>query len=255
MTAAFIAPIPALQTAPLTILITGASRGLGLELVRQYATAHTDNVVIGAVRSESSSTALSELANLLRNIHIVTLDVADEVSIKASVPQVTAITPHLDLLYNNAGIHGPDEARDPLKATKGQLIEVFNTNVVGVVLVTQAFAPLLAKSKDAKVVNVGSGMGSNAGAVKFGTNYTSLTYGTSKAALNYVSTVFRFALPNVTVLTIHPGWVDTDMGAVLGKAPNTPETSIQAIRHYITEKKLENSGEFLDVTTGNILPY
>jgi NAD(P)-dependent dehydrogenase (short-subunit alcohol dehydrogenase family) len=253
--ATFVPPVPAAQSSPLTVLITGTSRGIGLEMVRQYASAFTGNVVIAAARTPSP--ALTALAKQHSNVHIVTLDVSDEDSIRASLPQVEAVTTHLDLLVNNAGIHGPDDGRHPLKATKAQLADVFNTNVIGAVLVTQAYLPLLLKSSAPKVVNVGSTMGSNVNAAAFGKMYVSLTYGTSKAALAYATTVFRFAAPTVTFLCVHPGWIDTDMGSgtVMGKAPDTAHDSVQAFRHHVAEKKLDNSGEFVDITTGKAVPF
>ena len=253
----FTPPQPEAQSSPLSILITGTARGIGLELVRQYAAAHPSNVVVAAARAPSP--ALQALAAQHSNVHVVVMDVSDEASITASVAKVSAITPHLDLLYNNAGIHGPEEARDPLKASKAQLTEVFDTNVCGVVLVTRAYLPLLEKADSPKVVNVSSTMASNVTAVQAGQHYkyVSLTYGMSKAALNYATTAFRMAVPKVTFLAIHPGWVDTDMGSggALGKAPDVVEDAVQAIRYHIAQKKLENSGDFFDVTTGNILPY
>ena len=251
----FTPPTPAAQTAPLSVLITGTARGLGLELVKQYAEAFASNTVVAGFRNPSD--ALKALASKHSNVHLVTLDVSDEGSIRASVPQVSAITAHLDLLINNAGIHGPDEARDALKVTKAQLTDVFNTNVVGAVLVTQAYMPLLLQSSAPKVANVGSIIGSNAVAARFGPQYYSLTYGVSKAALAYATTASRFAAPKVTFLCLHPGWVDTDMGSgsVMGKAPDVASDACQAIRHWVAEKTLENSGEFIDATTGNIIPY
>ena len=144
-------PVPKPQTSPLSIVITGASRGLGYELVVQYAKAHKDNIVIAGVRDP----AVASVKNLAAypNVHVVQLDVANESSIKASVKVVERFTQHVDLLVNNAGIFGAAESANAVVATASQMVEVFQVNVVGVVLTTQAYLPLLHKSSTAKVFN------------------------------------------------------------------------------------------------------
>jgi NAD(P)-dependent dehydrogenase (short-subunit alcohol dehydrogenase family) len=245
-------PVPKPQTTPLTVVITGASRGLGYELVVQYATAHKDNVIIAGVRNPSAEALKPFSAH--SNIHIVHLDVADESSIRASVKEVERFTDHVDVLINNAGIFGGAEGVDPTTATAAQLVEVFNVNVVGVVLTTQAYLPLLRKSSAPKVINVSSGMGSNELVNVLGRPV--LAYGMSKAALNYATSAFRYAEPKVTFLAISPGWVETDMGkANGGKPPVSPSDSIKAIRYYIGEKTAANSGEFFDVMSGKLIAY
>ena len=97
-------------------------------------------------------------------------------------------------------------------------------------------------------------MGSNALANAFGRPV--LTYGMSKAALNYTTTVFRYAEPNIAFIAISPGWVETDMGKGSGGQPPVKiEDSIQALRFYIAEKDIRNSGEFLDVMSGKLIEY
>ena len=162
---------------------------------------------------------------------------------------------HLDLLVNNAGIVGAKEASDPTKATVAQLEEVFRTNVSGVMVATQAYLPLLRKSSNPKVLNVSSSIGSNTNAGAFGMLFGS--YGTSKAALNYLTSSFRHAEPKVTFLAVQPGWVDTDMGngSDAGRAPTSTKDSVQALRFYTAEKGLSNSGEYFDAMTGNVIPY
>jgi len=246
-------PIPAPQSTPLSVVITGASRGIGYELVVQYAKAHQGNVVIAGVRDPSQA-ALKSLS-AYPNVHLVQLDVASESSIRASVSEVERYTSHLDVLVNNAGIYGDLEAGDPTRVTAQQFTSVFTTNVTGVLLTTQAYLPLLRKSSvGAKVINVSSGLGSNVYANAFGAPTTS--YGLSKAALNYLTTAFRYAEPTITFIAIHPGWVATDMGKASGGAPPTNTAdSVQAIRFYIQEKGIQSTGQFLDTMTGQIIPY
>ena len=124
-------PVPAHQTTPLRILITGASRGLGLEMVRQYGAAHKDNVIFAAVRDPNSKTTdkVKALAASNSNIHIVPLDIADEDSIRASVGHVSKLTDRLDLLINNAGVCGPDDSKDVLQATSAHIQDIFAINL------------------------------------------------------------------------------------------------------------------------------
>lgn len=247
-------PVPKAQAAPITILITGAARGIGYELVQQYAAAHPGNVVFAAVRNVESATALASFAAQHSNVHIVPLDVADQANIHASVAHVSRVSNHLDVLINNAGIIGDADASNVLKATSGQLTEVFNTNVAGVLTTTQVYLPLLQRSTASpKVVNVSSTLGSNVLANMTGQPVAS--YGLSKSALNYLTTAFRYAVPSVTFLSIHPGWVATDMGNSIGAAPTSTRDSVQAIRYHIAEKGIKNSGDFFHVMTGEIIPY
>ena len=167
----------------MNVLITGASRGLGLALASRYA-ARTENHVFAVAR----------------RVSIVRADVAD-----ASAPEhiATAVgaTP-LDLLVNNAGA---SERRGFGDLTQDALVDLFKVNVFAPLLVTQALRSKLAA--DAKVVNVSSVLGSIAQA---GAGY--FAYGASKAALNMITKKLAAELPGVAVLALHPGWVRTRMG-------------------------------------------
>jgi NAD(P)-dependent dehydrogenase (short-subunit alcohol dehydrogenase family) len=248
-------PTPKPQTTPLTVLITGASRGIGFELVRQFTAAHPHNVVIAGVRDPHGDTvkALNTFAAQHNNVHIIPLDVNSEQSIRQSVDKVQSLSPHVDVLINNAGVYGK-EYNDPLKATPSQFSSILQTNLIGPFTVIQSYAPLLQLSSSPKVVNVSSSIGSNVKAKGYGRPL--LSYGVSKAGLNYLTTVFAKALPQVTVLAVHPGWVATDMGRGGGEEPPVqPSDAVQAMRYYIAEKGTENSGEFLDIMTGEVIPY
>lgn len=245
-------PIPAPQTSGLNILVTGAGRGIGYELVRQYAAAHKDNLVFAGVRDVNTDNVRS-LASFA-NVRVVLVDVVSEESIRASVAAVSAEVNHVDVLIANAGINGTPSARNPTTVSVADFNAVFQTNVVGVLLTIQAYLPLLQRSSNPKVISVGSTLGSNQYVNVFGRPTTS--YGVSKAALNYLTSAFRYAVPDVAFLTIHPGWVDTDMGKSAGGSPPTKtEDSAQAIRYYIAEKGIKNTGEYLDCMSGELIPY
>ena len=247
-------PVPAAQTSPLRVLITGASRGIGFELVRQYVDAHADNVVFAAVRDPQSVTSAAVVAIAAKhpNVHVIPLDVSKEESIRESLSFVTPLTDRLDVVYNNAGIAGES---DPLKVSTEQLTTVFQTNVAGALTVVQTFLPLLRQSAvGAKVIQVSSGLGSNQNANILGIPIAA--YGISKAALNYLNTVLSHAITDVTFLSISPGWVETDMGKAGGRAPPTKlKDSVQAIRYYTALKGIKNTGEFFDVMSGEKIPY
>ena len=240
-------PVPAAQTAGLTVLVTGASRGIGYELVVQYAKAHADNVVFAGVRDPSAA-SVKPLTSL-SNVHVVQLDVSDERSVRASVSQVERHASQLDVLINNAAIIGAKEDMSPVTVSAAAFTSIMMTNVTGVLMTTQAYLPLLRKSTAPKVINVSSAVAAHRFANAMGFPMTA--YGTSKAALNYLTTAFRYGEPKVTFVTAHPGWVQTDMGNNAGSPPTRTEDSVQALRYYIAQKTLDNSGEFFDAMTGD----
>ena len=246
-------PSPAPQASPLSVLVTGAARGIGFELVHQYLQAHPSNVVFAGVRDPEAAPALIRLAAAHpTTLHVIPMDVSNADSVQASLHLVQAQVDHLDHVINNAGQLGDPSSHNPLTATPAHLLFLFTTNVVGAQLVTQTFLPLLLRSPQPKVANVTSRLGSNAFANRQGPK---LGYGVSKAALNYLTTAWRFAAPEVTFLALHPGWVATEMGSSLGKAPVQPHEAAQAIRYYISEKTISNSGEYVDVVSGSIIPH
>jgi len=244
-------PVPASQSTPLSILITGAARGIGLELVKKYAIAHPQNKVLAAVRDVNNANLVTEFAKSHRNVSLIPLDVSDESSIRNSVKHVTAVTDRVDILFNNAGVVG---VRDPATIQSAEMLRVLSTNVVGPLLVVQSYLPLLQKSSQpAKIISVSSVLGSNQHAYAF--NAPFISYGTSKAALNFLNTTLKHVYPNLVFISIHPGWVDTDMGNTAGKPPTTVSDSAQAIIYYTQQTTLAKSGQYLDITTGEELPY
>jgi len=250
-------PVPAAQTKAINILITGASRGLGFGLVQQYAEAHNKNQVFAGVRSVDGTTskALVSFAKTHTNVHIIPLDVSNDQSVVDSVSHVTKLVNHIDVIVNNAGHLGRP---DGVKTTSADLVTTYRTNVVGPLLVVQSYLSLLQASSEAKVVNVSSAIGSNALSSKYAASGL-YSYGTSKAALNYLNNLLSHAFPNILFLAIHPGWIDTDMAseATGGKqGATTVSDSVQAIRYYTAQKNIKNNqGEYLDIPTGNLIPY
>ena len=243
-------PVPAAQTSPLNVFITGAARGLGFAFVQQYAEAHPGNIVLAGIRKPSPE--LTAFVAAHSNVHVVHIDVDSEDSVKASVHETEKHVKRLDVLINNAAV-SPQEAVNPLTTTAKVFNSVINTNVTGTLTTTLAYLPLLKAASGAKVVNVGSILGSNQYVNEFGSPL--ISYGVSKAAINYLTMCFRYAVPEVTFLSVHPGWCATDMGSVVGAPPTRPQDSVQAVRFYIQQKTIKNTGEFIDCMTGELLPF
>lgn len=183
-----------------TTLITGANRSLGLETARRLIEAgHT---VYAGVRDPSTADAVRELG-----AHVVQLDVADQ----ASVDSALASLPELDVLVNNAGVLGTSFGVDDLSAEA--MASVLDTNVVGIVRVTQAALPLLRRSAAPVIVNVASGVGwpralSTPGRDEFPVQ--AVPYAASKAAVIALTVQYAKNLPGFRVNASDPGYTATD---------------------------------------------
>ena len=225
----------------LTYLITGCSRGLGLEFVRQLA--RRGDRVIACARSRESAGA-QEAAHLAARF--VPLDVADEKSIASAAMELHGEP--IDVLINNAGVVSEDRSIN--NVTMSDFARVFTANTFGPALVTRALLPNLRTGTRRTVVNISSLLGSlskvDAG---FGHAYCA-----SKAALNMLTVRAAQDLrgDGFTVVTVSPGWVRTDMG---GKdAPLAPEESIASLVRTIDGLTPAANGKFLDYD-GSPLPW
>lgn len=186
-------------------LITGANKGLGYEAARRLkALGH--EVVLTARDRERGQAAAEALG-----VRFVRLDVGDDESVAEAAADVKAREGHIDVLINNAGIGGTRAAVPDITAQDA--LEVYNTNVVGIVRVTSAFLPLLRLSECPVIVNVSSGMGS------FATNLDSSQlqsrlvlplYQSSKAAVGMLTLIYARALPDMRVNAVAPGFTATD---------------------------------------------
>jgi NAD(P)-dependent dehydrogenase (short-subunit alcohol dehydrogenase family) len=196
-----------------TTLITGANKGLGRETARRLL-ADGHDVWIAARDPERGQAAAEELG-----ARFVELDVTDDRSV-ASAAERVARDGGIDVLVNNAGIVG---ARKPLpEMTPGDIRDVFETNVLGVVRVTRAFLPLLERSPNPVVVNVSSGMGSIAvtsDPERLESTIVSLAYPASKTALNMITTQYAKAYPHMRVNAVDPGYTATDFNDHRGTKP------------------------------------
>ncbi|PYI02140.1 NAD(P)-binding protein [Aspergillus sclerotiicarbonarius CBS 121057] len=190
-------------------LVTGASRGLGIELVQQLL-CRPETTVIAAVRDiGSASPRLLALPNEKQNTLIIEqIDSAsddDALTVVKSLEETHKI-PHLDVVIANAGI---SREKAPAAVVKKQVMtDHFNVNAIAVLLLYQATKPLLRSG--GKFVAISSTSGSILDvAARPSSN---IAYGASKAALNYIIRKIYFQDKDLVTFPIHPGWVQTDMG-------------------------------------------
>ncbi|MCI4064528.1 SDR family NAD(P)-dependent oxidoreductase [Micromonospora sp. R77] len=201
-------------------LITGANRGIGLATARQLG-ARGMTVLVGARDAARGRAAERALRDGGADARAVPLDVTDEASAAAVAELVEQEYGHLDVLVNNAGILRADGTALPSETTLATLREVFETNVFGVVAVTNALLPLLRRAPAARIVNVSSEVGSiavmtdPAGALFA---LTSVPYPTSKTALNMVTAMYAKELRDtrIKVNAANPGYCATDFNGNSG---------------------------------------
>ncbi len=197
-------------------LVTGATRGIGLETVRQLAQQDV-HVILAARDGKKGAEAALKLKGEGLSVEALPLDVTDAASIAAAVHEVERKHGHLDILINNAGVMIDDGKKKPSEQTLDVWHKTFATNVFGLIAVTQAFLPLLGKSAAGRIVNVSSLLGSvtlHADPTSPIYDYKVPAYNVSKSAVNAWTVQLAHELRNsqIKVNTIHPGHVKTDMG-------------------------------------------
>lgn len=230
------------------ILITGANRGIGLDLTRRYAQ-REETMIFATCRNPDKAAELQSLAaQHPARVHVVPLDVTNAQSIVDSAAQVREHTDALDMLINNAGVlPGGVENREPNIAHFGALeaeamLRVFHVNSVAPVLVAQAYADLLRRGVNARVINVSS----DAGSITRRDNGCDYTYPASKAALNMMTRCLagEFRGDGVIVISIHPGFIKTDMGGQ--RARLTLEEAMPSFVEVLDGLTMADSGTFLN---------
>ena len=228
---------PAGVTTMNRILITGANRGLGLELVRLYA-ARGDQVFAGS-RSRERDTELTDLsARYPGQIDILSLEVTDTASLDQCVQQVRDEVDALEMLINNAAINDEGETLRTFDAQKAA--QQWTVNAVGQVLVAQRFLDLLKAGKDPKIINITS----EAGSISTMNHFRGYYYFGSKAAMNMFSRSMAWDPDTAGIITIavHPGWVRTDMGGP--DAHLSVTESAEGILNVIADLTPEDNGKF-----------
>jgi NAD(P)-dependent dehydrogenase (short-subunit alcohol dehydrogenase family) len=214
------------------VVVTGANRGIGLELVRQLL-ARGDDVEATSRKGDL------ELASPKLRVHRV--DVTDDASVAALA---AAITEPVDVVINNAGINRPNQRLGALDLAF--TAEIYATNAIGPLRVVHALLPQVRRGVEKKLVHITSGMGS----ITDNTSGGSYGYRMSKVALNMMSRSLAVDLRNDGIISfvINPGWVQTDLGGP--SAPTPVVDSVRGILERIDEATLETSGSFLNWKPG-----
>jgi len=227
----------------MTILVTGANKGIGLEICRQLARLG-HRVILSARSAERGERAVKDLAKDGLKVEFLLLDTADEDSILRAARELKARIAVLHVLINNAAILDTWQGTI-LDAKAADLRDTFVTNTLGPILLTQALLPFLVAGKPSRVINVSSQLGSVQ-------NMTDgwAGYGISKAALNAATRKFAQALApyGISVNAASPGWVRTDMGGDSASLPVEKGAQnivrlVTDVPHSLTNHFLEENGE------------
>ncbi len=205
---------------PKIILISGANKGIGYATAAALGDAgHT--VLLGCRDEQRGAEAERTLAARGIDAHALRLDVTDQATIRAAADHIGSAHSRLDVLVNNAGI-SRDRPHLPTELPVEALREIFETNVFGVVALTNAMLPLLRRSSAGYIGNVSSGLGtfavlSNPDSPHW--RYANLLgYNSSKAALNAITLIYANSLgeDGITVNSLSPGFVATDLNRHTG---------------------------------------
>ncbi|XP_062997437.1 C-signal-like [Elgaria multicarinata webbii] len=239
-----------------SVLVTGANRGIGLELVRQLlGQARPPRWVFATCRDPAKAQELKKLGSKHPGLVILRLESTDEASIEASAKEAEThlAGSGLNLLINNAGIMLPSTLE---LVTQEEMLNVYHVNVVGPMLVTKAFLPLLKTAAQrssrrglscgrAAVINV-STIGSSIGNPPSMDTFPVISYRCSKTALNMLTRCQALEYKDDSILcaALHPGWVKTELGT--DKAELTVEESVSGILEVLSSLSEEQNGRVVD---------
>ena len=224
------------------VLITGANKGIGFEAARQIGR-QGPTMLIGARDQTRGEAAAAALRKESIKAEFVAIDVTDDASVSAAAKGIAAKHARLDVLVNNAGVN-VDLGKKPSEMSIAALRQTLATNLDGVIRTTLALLPLLKKSADGRIINVSSTWGSIAAMSQ--DDAAAPAYHISKAALNMWTVMLAGELrrETVTVNSICPGWVQTDMGGAA--APRTVQQGAAIITRLATQGERVNGGFFDD---------
>ena len=227
------------QTPKKTVLITGANRGLGLELSKQFAA--DGYYVIGTARSPEKAVELKTVAK-----ELIQLDVTSDESIKGFSKALQGKP--IDILVHNAGYFGPtlglgterDKSATLKNLTRSEVLDCFAVNAAGPIFVTQALVPNLNASKQAKIIVISS----RSGIINQKRNAGAYGYRISKTAVNRAMRIMAAdkSLGNAIVVSVAPGHNKTDMGG--DRAKLTPQESMQHVKKLIENLTKKHDGRF-----------
>jgi len=202
-----------------TVLITGSSRGLGLELVKQHM--GLGDHVYATYRSLSRE--LEDLAKQFSDAHLVKMDVSDGPSVREAAEAVAKTVVRFDIVYSNAGVYRFEDEVPFSETDFDRALHIYNTNALGFMRVVQAFLPMI--GENTMVCGISSDCASiqSAAAVDFtkAPRYANYPYYMSKAATNMAGCLVdgEIRLKKADLILIHPGWMKTDMGGPNATVP------------------------------------
>lgn len=227
-----------------SVLITGANRGIGLELTRQYAAEKWQ--VIACCRKPEQAIELQNVAQEAY-VQIVALDVTDKSQIDSLSQQLGRHK--IDIIINNAGIYGPQDI-SLNNIDDNAWLETFKTNVIAPMAISAALVDNVATSQLKIIAAVSSILGSIENNIDGGR----YIYRSSKTALNSAFKALAIDLKKqgISVILLHPGWVKTDMGG--RNAPIEPTESAKQIKKLLDSVTLKQSGMFLSYD-GSKIPW
>jgi NAD(P)-dependent dehydrogenase (short-subunit alcohol dehydrogenase family) len=227
-------------------LVTGANKGIGLEIARQLGRAEV-TVLIGARNSERGHAAANRLRAEQLDAHFIVLDVTDDPGVRRAATLIAESHGQLDILINNAGISDANDG-PPSSASIESARRLFETNFFGALRVTQAMLPLLLQSSDGRIVNVSSSLGSLTGNGDASSEFYGVSligYNASKAALNMLTVQLAEELRErgITVNSACPGYVKTDLNGNQGYL-SLPEAAAVPVRLALLRRN-SPTGKFL----------
>ena len=216
------------------ILITGANRGIGLEFTKQYAADGWN--VLACCRHPQSALDLQALVQANANIKIQPLDVADFAQIDALALQLRDES--IDVLINNAGVYPHSSFGD---TNYDDWAAAFKVNSMAPLKMAEAFVQHISRSQLKKIATLTSKMGS----LDDNTSGESYSYRSSKTAVNMVMKSLSIDLKpyGISVVTLHPGWVQTNMGG--SNALVSAQTSVTGLRKVIDGLNVATTGRFI----------
>jgi NAD(P)-dependent dehydrogenase (short-subunit alcohol dehydrogenase family) len=224
-----------------TVVITGANRGLGLELARSYA--DRGDVVIAGCRSPDAAISLAAITH-----HVHAVDMGDENSINSFIDEIADDVSGgpVDILINNAGLDARsfgagNSERDVLTQAADHFMGQIRVNTLGPMLLSRGLLPHLRLSDRPRIVNVSSQVGSMEVGRQIGSD---VGYSTSKAALNMVTIKLANAVRDdgIIAMMIHPGHLRTDMGGVNAAMATTD--AVPQILDLVDGLTMDDTGTF-----------
>ncbi|QES90957.1 SDR family oxidoreductase [Rhizosphaericola mali] len=243
------------------VFITGANKGIGFEVAKQLLQ-EGEYIYLGSRNLENGRQAVEKLkAKGLTNVEAIEIDVTDAVSVDNARKTVAEKTESLDILINNAGISGGMSQTALAASVDDQFKNVYETNVFGVVRVTQNFVGLLAKSDEPRIVNVSSSQGSitlhsdpSLGYQYY--DFKGAVYLSSKAALNMYTVNLAYELRDTKfkVNAVSPGFTKTDFTNNMGTG-NIEDAASRIVKYALIDENGPTGKFFCEETnpeTGEI---